>query len=205
MEPNLSHEDLGSDDEIGFSVGNEWEGSLENGEVDILEESGSEEEESKVNSPPPIPPRSHSLSPSPSFPPFLKKSSTKSGKKANIYADKQQLEHHMKSRSPFLSEERGGEKLAPPLPRLVNGIANGEVESSSPPPLPTKVGRRRSCGPKLQGIAEEERMLINELDLLEKMVDEKEEAASSGSTAGGEVRDLDKRTEAIRAQEDTKA
>lgn len=180
MESNLAHSktllESGSEEEseeFGFRVTsnlpnnflNDREGALENGEVEILEESCSEEEgEGRVVNPPPIPPRSHSLSPSPINVPF------NSSGKVDIYDD-----NHLKSTGPFLSEGRGGEIAAPPLQRLVNGIANGENESTTlPPPLPTKMGRRGSSGPRLQGIAEEERMLMNELDLLEQLVDTKE-------------------------------
>ena len=141
---------------------------LLNGEVEFLEESGSEDEAELENivNPPPIPPRSHSLSPSPISNNNLGDLGAGLG---DIYD----------ASGPFLLEGRGGEKAAPPQQRLANGIAaNGEDAgpSSLPPPLPAKMGRRRSSGPKLQEIAEEEQMLINELDMLEKIVDSKEKS-----------------------------
>ena len=174
-----SLQELDSDEEFGFEIpikqqlnreeGNREgsEGELENGEVEVLEESGSDEE----LYPPPIPPRNHSLSPSPNMTPFHNFAG--SGK-TDIYAD----DHHRlidttTTSTSFLLEGRGGERMAPPLP-IQNGIANGELdESPPPPPLPFKSNRRKP-GPKLGGIAEEERMLMNELDLLEKLVDSKE-------------------------------
>lgn len=172
--PSPSSEDK---EEFGFqvkshSIPDDEEGDrdiLENGEVEILEESGSEGELEA----PPIPPRSHSLSPSPNMTPFH----TLSG----IYGEELLRSEKTSSKTvgdSFLSEGRGGGVEVPPppplpLPRLVNGFANGEAEMTTPPPpLPAK-GIRKKSGPKLQEIAEEERMLMNELDLLEKMVENK--------------------------------
>ena len=150
--------------------------------MEQLEESGASEEESEKPeaNPPPIPPRSHSLSPSPNMTPFH----TFRGGPADQLRTEDTTTANVKTSTPFLLEGRGGEKTAPPLPRLLNGIAsNGELgegeeatPSPPPPPLPAKSAARRrsSGGPKLQGIAEEEQMLMNELDLLEKLVDSKE-------------------------------
>lgn len=190
MESNLAHintlQELNSEDEregdreeFGFAVnsgssdhpsGSTEEEVAGNGPVTILEESCSEgEEKGEEKPPPPVPPRSHSLSPSPVMA-GLNSYGGGGGGVTDIYEDNLKT-----ATGSFLSEGRGGERATPPLPRLVNGIANGEPEpGSAPPPLPSKVGRRRSNEPRLQEIAEEERMLMNELDLLEKIVDSKE-------------------------------
>lgn len=209
-------QELDSDEEFGFEIpikqqlnreeGNREgsEGELENGEVEILEESGSEGE----LYPPPIPPRNHSLSPSPNMTPFH---NFPGSGKADIYAD----DHHRlidttTTSTSFLLEGRGGERVAPPLP-IQNGIANGELDES-PPPLPSK-SVQKSSGPKLGGIAEEEKMLMNELDLLEKLVDSKEvqrreEKEEEGSKkevgSAAEVRDSE-RPSAVVSQQDSKA
>lgn len=188
--PRYSHslQELGSDEEFGFEIpitrtGPGSEGDLENGELEILEESGSDGE---LN-PPPIPPRNHSLSPSPNMVPFINFGGSGN---ADIYSeDHHRLKDDTITSTSFLLGGRGGEETAPPLP-MVNGIANGEDDSSSPPPpLPAKSSRRRP-GQKLEGIAEEERMLINELDLLTKLVDRKEEEERGSPTS----RDLEIRT-----------
>ena len=93
----------------------------------------------------------------------------------------------------FLLEGRGGEDpIPPPLhPRLVNGFSNNDEEGSPPPPpLPAKQARRTQ-GTKLQGIAEEERTLIDELELLEKLVD----PSSSTATTAADVTTQDVRNE----------
>ena len=146
-------------------------------QVEVLEESGSEEEY-EVN-PPPIPPRSHSLSPSPNLTPFHSLGGGRG--KTDIYGDR--VADSATTSSSFLLRGRGGEKTAPPLPGLTNGLANGEDDDASPPPppLPEKTASWQKSGPKLEGIVEEERMLINELDLLKKLVDKKDEVKEGES------------------------
>ena len=129
-------------------------GTYENGEVDQLEESGSENE----LQPPPVPPRSHSLSPSPSQGSY--NDLFNGAGRVDIYGSNSSLEN---GSGPFLGEGRGGGKVSPPLQM---------EETETPPPLPAKTGRRRSFQPpkNLQDIEEEEKALISELDELEKLV-----------------------------------
>lgn len=156
------------DEEYGFVVSS-YSGEkvattvVENGE---LEESGSKED------PPPIPPRNHSLSPGPSIyhRDYLKDDTGM----ADIYnTDPSSLwaREYSGDGHPFLSEGRGGERAYPPLPRMTNGISsNADDDDEPPPPIPTKLGRRKS-GTRLEEITEEEKALVGELDILEKLME----------------------------------
>ena len=216
---------LDSKEEFGFEIPvSGRRRSLENGgvgdddddsEVEELEESGASEGEAEDSekpeaNPPPIPPRNHSLSPSPKKAAFLTS-------RSDVGSDLLRQEDSTKTSTSFLLEGRGGEQTAPPpQPRLLNGIAtNGEVveeTSPSPPPLPAKSTRRRSHPEgegegeiKLQGAVEEERMLMNELDLLEKMVDSKDSSRVKQEALQGETREAEQRTEPTNLEQDSKA
>lgn len=196
-------QELGSDEEFGFEIP-VTQRDLDNGEVEILEESGSDGE----LYPPPIPPRNHSLSPSPNMAPFQNLIGTGT---ADIFSeDHHRLKDANITSTSFLLEGRGGERMSPPLPML-NGIANGEEDASPPPPpLPTKSNRRRS-GPKLQGIAEEEKKLMDELDLLEKLVDSRDvrrletEAEKPEEVRGLETRTTENSVASVVSEKDSRA
>lgn len=83
--------------------------------------------------------------------------------RVDIYGNNSSLDN---GSGPFLGEGRGGGKVSPPLG------TNQTEDTETPPPLPAKLGRRRSFQPpkKLQDIEEEEKALISELDELEKLV-----------------------------------
>ena len=135
----------------GSSDNEEESGPEENGEV--LEESGSEEEV-----PPPIPPRSHSLTPErsgPLYDGFL-------GGKLDIYAENPHLEN---GASHFLGVRGGGQKLAPPL----ENHTSQSYETA--PHVPAKHTHRRPPPPKptRDSIEEEEQALLSELSELEKL------------------------------------
>jgi hypothetical protein len=131
--------------------------------------------------------------------------------KADINADDHnRLRDTPATSTSFLSDGRGGERVAPPLPML-NGIANGEIEESPPPPpLPVK-STRRGSGSRLKGIAEEEMMLMNELDLLEKLVDSKdvrraEEEEEEEEEEPPEIRGLERAgSSSVSPEQDSKA
>lgn len=180
MEDNGPTEDLFADlqngDEYGFKIttNRSYRNSIENDdEVEVLEESGSEEDEL----PPPVPPRSHSLSPSPNQTPYH---DLLVGGHIDIYGENSQLESKSNGSGSFLVEGRGGEKLSPPLPKTMmnhTGSINTEVEnenenesSTPPPPLPTKQRKRPVPSKSLHDIEEEEKALISELNELEKLV-----------------------------------
>ncbi len=179
--------ELGSDEEYGFEIPSRHQAETagENAEVEESSSEEEEEEEKKEEEAPPIPPRNHSLSPVLSFHDY----NSKPTGKADIYGDHPQLgglgsgaggdiddisatttESKMQESGYFLLEGRGKEiSSALPLPGQINGIANGKVgeeegEGKSPSLLPEKTNRIKTT-------VEEERMLINELDLLEQMVD----------------------------------
>ena len=164
--------DLQNGDEYGFKIttNDAYRNNIENDdEVEVLEESGSEEEEM----PPPIPPRNHSLSPSPNQTPYH---DVLVGGRVDIYGENSQLESKSNGGS-FLVEGRGGDKVSPPLPKMMmNHVGNINVEvengseSSTPPPLPTKLRRRQPPSKSLHDIEEEEKALISELNELEKLV-----------------------------------
>ena len=169
---------------------------LENGE---LEELLSEEEASTTTvEPPPIPPRNHSLSPGPpgSFRRDYLKDDTG---KADIYNSDfacPWIKEASSTSGPFLSEGRGGERAhPPPLPRITNGISatagDDEVEEEIPPPVPSKAGRKKSRN-RLEEITEEERALVGELDMLEKLMesqqDRKPEASASSMETTAETK-----------------
>ena len=177
LEPQ-SFDSLGSsEEEFGFKINShsndrgEGGAVLENGEFEVLEESGSENEQEL--DPPPIPPRSHSLSPSPKNTSYYNHG--KHTGMHNVYDDDPLPEDSAeRNHGTFLLEGRGEERPIPPLPKFVNGIINNEDEmGDSSPPLPAKKQDQspQIPGVKIQEIADEELMLINELDLLEKMVD----------------------------------
>ena len=145
-------------EEYGFKVNaggsdNEESGPGENGEVEDLEESGSEEE-----APPPIPPRSHSLTPertAPLYDGFL-------GGKLDIYAENPRLEN---GASHFLGVRGGGQKLTPPL----ENHTSSSCETA--PHIPAKHTHRRPPPPKpaRDSIEEEEQALLSELNELERL------------------------------------
>lgn len=219
--------ELGSDEEFGFTMspgpckdedeketeatvirteaGAGEEHVLENGEVEDLEESGSEDND-ELMVPPPIPPRNHSLSPGPTPRSSINSITSSSGSSNTRIAGRGSMHSDDRKHSsglPFLLEGRGGEEReAPPL--LQNGIASSDDDenlvllsstSPSPPPLPAKQkvfspssGGEESGGGSLQSIEEEEKKLLGELDILGKMV------GSSVDTAAAAAAAVDKKT-----------
>ena len=147
--------------------------------------------------PPPIPPRNHSLSPGPATT-YLHDYMHDDTGKIDIYNSevpypwiKDSSATTSTSSGSFLSEGRGGERANPP-PLMTNGItasaattrttngtsssegsADDVTEEGAPPPIPSKVGRKKSGGQRLEEITEEEKALVGELDLLEKLMETK--------------------------------
>ena len=137
--------------------------------------------------PPPIPPRSHSLSPSPNQPLFH---DHLFGGRVDIYGDNSHVEELSGSNNgstrPFLGQGRGGDTASPPLPinhtENARSTAATSPEENIPPPLPAKQSRRRQVGAysppsqHLQDIKEEEQALLSILDELERSVSRTPEA-----------------------------
>ena len=147
-------------DEYGFQVNAEGSESGEekaspekNGEVEVLEESGSEDE-----SPPPIPARSHSLTPERTTAAYI---GTEAGG-MDVYSQNPRLEN---GASHFLGARGGGQKITPPL-------ENHTGESPEiPPQIPPKQSQRRPPPkPPRDNIDEEEQALLSELNELERLV-----------------------------------
>lgn len=160
-------------DEYGFQVnahGSESEDEKpspeKNGEVEVLEESGSEEEV-----PPPIPARSHSLTPERTTAVYI---GTEAGG-TDIYSENPRLEN---GASHFLGVRGGGQRITPPL-------ENHTGESSEiPPQIPPKQNQRRPPPPKppRDNIDEEEQALLSELNELERLVSRTSSAELRGTT-----------------------
>ena len=135
--------------------------------------------------PPPVPPRSHSLSPSPNQTPYHEFAI---GGQMDIYGDGtivQELNGNATTTRPFLGQGRGGGDMsaAPPLPvnnmdarsPAVNMATPMSPNDHTPPPLPAKQGRRKQMAASppsqhLQDIKEEEQALMTILDELERSV-----------------------------------
>ena len=148
--------------------------------------------------PPPVPPRSHSLSPStsPTQTPFH---DVAYGGRVDIYADNSSQEMMNNSNNtttrPFLGPGRGGDMLAsPPLPvnhtearNAVTTVATPmSPDEETPPPLPLKRAQRRpaaasSPSQHLVDIREEEQALMSILDELERSISRTTQTASVGS------------------------
>ncbi len=192
-----------SDDHVGDQVTRNSEGSTEVLANGTSEDSLSEEEEEEkgdvkdtsgneefpISEPaPPVPPRNHSLSPGPASAYFRDYLKDDIGGKTDIYGSDVSYPWVKESttapansiKGSFLSEGRGGEIAhSPPLPNLTNGVSspagNGDYDDKEvPPPIPSKVGRKKSGGSRLEEISEE-KALLGELDLLEKLMELKQE------------------------------
>ena len=160
-------------DEYGFQVNAEGSESEEekpspekNGEVEVLEESGSEDE-----SPPPIPARNHSLTPERTTAAYV---GTETGR-MDVYSENPRLEN---GASHFLGARGGGQRITPPL-------ENHTGESSEiPPQIPPKQTQRRPPPPKppRDNIDEEEQALLSELNELERLVSRTSSSELTGAT-----------------------
>ena len=148
---------VAEDDEIVVEKGKER--VRENGEIEGLLD----------QLPPPVPARSHSLSPESSIgSSYDREILVGSRHKRDIY----EQANFEDEPSHFLGE-KGGEKPSPPL--VVIGNHTGALPDEVPPPLPSKVRRRLPspapvAPPPAREIEEEERALISELNELEKLV-----------------------------------
>ena len=147
-----------NDDNANVKVGSAL---VENGE---LEESGGS---SDVLDPPPIPPRNHSLSPCLNIP-YHHDTSKDDRATANIYSNDLWVKEGSSDVNPFLLEGRGGERTSAPLPRVINGTATNAGSAEACPLLPSEQGTRSNH------VAEEERVLVGELNILEKMLEKDE-------------------------------
>ena len=133
--------------------------------------------------PPPVPPRSHSLSPSPNQTPYHEFAI---GGQMDIYGDSSVAQElNGTSTRPFLGQGRGGGDMSasPPLPvantdarsTAVNMATPMSPDDHTPPPLPAKRGQRKPMAASppsqhLQDIKEEEQALISMLDELERSI-----------------------------------
>ena len=152
--------------------------------------------------PPPVPPRSHSLSPPSTSPSEIPFHDLMYGGRVDIYGDSstfsQELVNNGNSTTtrPFLGQGRGGEDTTAPPPLPVNHTEARSTatttaatpmspDEDTPPPLPVKRGPRRSQAASppsqhLRDIEEEEQALMSILDELERSISRTDPTASVG-------------------------
>ena len=150
---------------------------VENGELE------GNDKEYEILDPPPIPLRSHSLSPGLN----ISHDKVKDDTGTDMDSTDPWVRENSGDSDSFLLEGRGGERDYPPLPKMTNGTAVDDDEES-PPPVPIKQGS------KSRDITAEKMALIDELEILEKMVESTpKKMRSSGENS--EIATSDKESE----------